>query len=286
MGASASTFERDTTMRYFPIVFILFLLTFSPPASAKDMNFPASNDVKAPAASPLPKIEFLEPNDARALEGNAIFENASRRLEKELYALADGFARELRHSVRIAFDDSQMDWLVYFHIEVMAFKPSDAWSREVPLKGSKGDYENLYQQNILFALSFRTEQVEKFRSEIAALRKNETYKTILLPRPETVWDEITAPRYDEEREKFLLREIEEAQYRVNVWTHESLRNRLYRAEEAWKTYRASMARYGEALGWDKTRVREQDFLLLEYRLALLLKQKEALFRVKTETEDL
>jgi hypothetical protein len=164
----------------------------------------------------------------------------------------------------------------------MAFRPADAWAREYK---SNKEYENLYQQNILFALSFRMEQIEKFQKEIAALRENETYKTILLPRPGTIWDEITAPRYNEEREEFLLKEIEEAQYRVNVWTHESLRNRLYRAEAAWETYRAGAARFAEALGWNKERIKEQDFLLLEYRLALLLRQKEALFRLKTESEE-
>jgi|GEM_PF-2217457 len=197
-------------------------------------------------------------NDARVVEGDAIFEDASRRLEKELDIMAEGFARKLRPDIQVIFDDNQMDWRVYLEAEKVAFKPTDGWTSSSP---SSEKYENLYQQNVLFAVEFRIGQVREF------LEKTDI-----------------APHYSEAQSKVLLVEIAEAQYRVIVWTEERLRYRLYRAEKAWETYRAGVTRFAEAMGWDKTRILKLDFLLLEYRLALLLRQREALLRLK-ENDD-
>ena len=229
---------------FFSPIFILYLSLFLPlshPAFAEKMDLP------------------LVSSDLRVIEGNAIFENALQKLEKELKTEADEYARKLRPDVQIIFDYNQMDWIVYFHIEAMAFKPADVWSRREP---ARDEYENLYQQNTLFALDFRVGQINAFRDRVVA-----------------------APRYDEAGKKNLLNEIKEAQYRVNVWTEERLRPRLYRAEEAWETYRAGSLKFAEVLGWDRAQITELDYQLLEYRFALLSRQREALFRLKYEAEE-
>jgi arsenate reductase-like glutaredoxin family protein len=93
-------------------------------------------------------------------------------------------------------------------------------------------------------------------------------------------------RITESRKKEFLVEIEEAQYRVNTWTDERLRSRLYRAEKAWETWRESSLRFTKALSGDRPEWGEvQEFTLLEYRLALLQRQREALFRLKFEPEE-
>ena len=201
----------------------------------------------------------LTSSDARVVEGNAIFEDASRKLEKELDIITERFARKLRPDIQVIFDDSQMDWIVYLETEKVAFKPTNEWTVGV---SSSDKYENLYQQNVLFALNFRIGQVSGFLNNTD-----------------------TAPHYTEAQNKALLLEIEEAQYRINVWTEERLRYRLYRAEKAWETYRASVKRFAEVVGWDQTRILKLDFLLLEYRFNLLSRQREALFRLKVETQE-
>ena len=221
------------------IFVLLFLL--SSPALAGTRNFP------------------LVSSDARVLEGNAVFDDALRRLEKELDIVTERFARSLRPDIQVIFDNSQMDWKVYLETEKVAFKPADVWMRSNPFSLK---YENLFQQNMLFAVNFRIGHIKGF------LNKTDI-----------------APHYTEARKKALIAEIKEAQYRVNVWTEERLRYRLYRAEKAWETYRASAMRFAEAMGWDQTRIMKQDFLLLEYRMSLLAKQREALFRLKFEAEE-
>ena len=120
-----------------PLIFILFLPPFlSSPTSALAME------------KDLPLIS----SDIRVVEGNAVFESDSRKLEKELERAADTFGKELRADLQVLFDDNHMDWKTYFEIETMAFRPTDTWTRGDP---SEKEYENLYQQNILFAINFR-----------------------------------------------------------------------------------------------------------------------------------
>jgi hypothetical protein len=216
----------------------------------------------APAAErdlPLLPLLPLPASDVRVVEGDAIFEDALRKLEKELENAADSFGKGLRADVQAQFDDNQMDWKVYFEAEAAAFKPANFWTRQ---DTSQREYENLYQQNILFAINFRIGQVGGFEAKDA-----------------------TPGRHGKDRKRDLLVEIEEAQYRVNTWTEERFRPRLYRAEKAWDAYRESAALFAAALGWDETLLAGQELTLLEYRLALLLRQKEALFRLKSESEE-
>ena len=228
-------------MTRFLVLFLVLFLLLPAPAFTAERDYP------------------LVSSDARVLEGNEIFESAFRKLEKELDVLVEKYATELRPDIQILFDDSQMDWIVCFNAEAKAFRPTDVWTRE----NASGDiYENLYQQNMLFALSFRIGQIREFQGEVT-----------------------TEPRYDEARQKILLAEIEEAQYRATSWTEERLRPRLYRADKAWEAYRAGVRKFAEALGWEEARIMELDFLLLEYRLTLLSRQKEALFRLKFEAEE-
>ena len=198
----------------------------------------------------------LVSGDSRVIKGNAIFEENLRILENELDMAVEEFARKLRPDVQVFFDENQMDWKVYFETEKVAFKPTNVWTR-----GSRTSekYENLYQQNVLFALNFRIEQIKSFKDKT-----------------------ITEPCYNENVKKVLPVEIEEAKYRADLWTEERLRYRLYRAEKAWDIYRSSLNLFVEKIGWDQTRLMELDFLLLEYRFALLSKQREALFRLKYE----
>ena len=224
-------------------VFVLFALStllLPAPVSAGERNYP------------------LASTDARVLEWNAVFENDFHKLENELDILADEFAKKLTPVVQVLFDYSHLDWIVYFRTEAMAFRPTNVWLREKPTS----KYENLYQQNMLFALDFRMEQIRKFRDKTDS-----------------------APRYSEALVKMLLVEIKEAQYRVNAWTEERLRPRLYRAEKAWETYREGAVKFAKDLGWDQTEIMELDLQLLEYRFALLQRQREALFRLKFESED-
>jgi hypothetical protein len=143
---------------------------------------------------------------------------------------------------------------------MVAFKPANQWTRENP---SEEKYENLYQQNALFAIRSRIEQIENFKSE-----------------------STRELRPDEGRKKGLLAEIEEAQYRVNVWTEERFRPRLYRATEAWNIYCASSLRFAENFGnLQAEQVAGKELELLEYRYSLLQRQREALFRLKFESEE-
>ena len=225
-------------------IFVLFALPFlllPTLASAGERNYP------------------LVSTDARVLEGNAIFANDFHKLETELDILTEEYRKKLTPPVQVLFDNSHMDWIVYFRTEELAFKPTNVWLKEKP---SSIKYENLYQQNMLFALNFRMEQIRNLRDKID-----------------------TTPRYSEARKKSLLLEIKEAQYRVNVWTEERLRPRLYRAEKAWETYREAEVQFAQNLGWDQTQIMELDLLLLQYRFALLQRQREALFRLKFEIEE-
>ena len=247
-------FERKIKMRSFInvcfarlrflSVFILFTLPF--------LLLPAS-------ASAGERNYHLVSTDARVLEWNAVFENAFHKLENELNILSDEFARKLTPVVQVLFDYSHMDWIVYFRTEELAFRPTNVWLKENPLSQK---YENLYQQNMLFALNFRMKQIKRFRDKTDFTH-----------------------RYSEALKTSLLVEIKEAQYRVNVWTEERLRPRLYRAEKAWDTYREGVLKFAKDFGWDQTQIMEFDIELLEYRYALLQRQREALFRLKFESED-
>ncbi|MCL1875592.1 MAG: hypothetical protein FWF87_04970 [Synergistaceae bacterium] len=236
-------------------VFVLFaLVCFAPEARA-------STFTPAPTFTPTLSPDYpLASNDRRVIVGNAIFEEAFKKLDKELEIATEGYARKLRPEIQVIFDECQMDWKVYFETERVAFRPTNVWTRSNP-KSKK--YENLHQQNLLFAMKFRLEQIKMYKDKI-----------------------ITTPDYNEEEERVLLMEIKEAKYRVNVWTEERMRYRVYRAESAWENYCESARKFARVIGFDQTQITKQDFQLLEYRNALLSRQREALFRIKFEAEEL
>ncbi|MDR1916948.1 MAG: hypothetical protein LBQ58_10280 [Synergistaceae bacterium] len=204
----------------------------------------------------------LVSSDISVISGNAAFENDFRERVSSLDAVVRKFEHGLMMDRQVALENNQLDWREYFYVEKFAFEPGDAWTRIIP---SEDKYENLYQQNLLFALDFRTQFVDSLRT-----RGDAEYKP----------DEVTSRRNE------LLIEIEEAQYRVNTWTSERYRSRLYRAESAWNDYLASTLEIVRIFyDGDAALAAIKEIELLEYRLSLLLRQKEALGRLKLEPED-
>lgn len=235
--------SRFLWLHYFSVFILFAVVCFVPSASAE---------------APAPDYPLVS-TDNRVIVGNAVFEEAYKNLEKELDIAAEEYARKLRPEIQVIFDESQMDWKVYFETERVAFRPTNVWTRSNP-KSVK--YENLHQQNLLYAMNFRLEQIRMYKDKTS-----------------------TAPDFNKEDERALLMEMKEAKYRVNAWTEERMRYRVYRAERTWETYCESNRKFAQLIGYDETQILKLDYQLLQYRYSLLSRQREALFRIKYEAEE-
>lgn len=202
----------------------------------------------------------LPSDDVRVLEGKSAFEKTLAEKMKDLDAATAAFQTGLRMDMLVRFEDNLMDWKEYFYTEKFAFESGDAWTRAAV---SEDRYENFYHKAILYAIDSRSKLIASFKAG----------------KPD-------GPGYPDLDKKALLAEIEEAQYRVNTWSAERYRYRLMRAEKSWENYLSNTMGFLQVYFQSKPELIESfELTLLEYRLSVLLLQKEAMNRLKYEPED-
>ena len=233
---------------------ILVCLPFSTSASGAEPQIPVSMDIKE---FPLPA------SDDRVILGNSALEKELAEKEKALDNLFEQYKASLLPHLRIYFDENQLDWEDCMRDEKRAFSPADKWTRA----NRKSRYENLYRLNLLKAVDYRKSQIENL--------KNKRVATV---------DDVSKL---EAEKKYIVDEMFDVNYRVNIWTPEQLRYRVVRAKKAWDRYYESSMIFFRALYIDDPeKIVLLETELLRYRFEYMKVQKEALFRLKFESEDL
>jgi hypothetical protein len=249
-------------------------------ASAASLIFLCSPAIFAQAASDAARR--LPADSLEASSGDAEFNRRECGLRMELDAEAERFSSGLKQGLAAKFDASQMDWLIYFEAERMAFRAGDAWTYY-----PAGDYpagtgnaiishepsraQNLYRENVIAALDFRLSQIKSFASGDFKLHPGGAF--------------VIRPGERESARASLAIETGEAQYRVNTWTSERFRPRLYRAESAWETFFGGAVAFLESAGASSEDIAKAEDSMLIYRYDVLNRQREAMGRLKTEPED-
>jgi hypothetical protein len=210
------------------------------------------------------KKEFpLPESDDRVIAGNSRLQKELTLKEKELDEMFEKYKASLTPNLRVLFDENHLDWEDCMRDEKRAFQPADKWTRANP----KAEYENLYRLNLLKAVDFRKYQIENFNSKKVPVI-NDVSKL-------------------EAEKKNINIELEELDYRVTIWTPEQLRYRVYRAMRAWnRYYESSMIFFRVRYPRNPEVVLSLETDLLRYRYEYMKVQREALYRLKFESEDL
>jgi len=233
---------------------VFVCLSFATSASGAEPQMPASLDVKE---FPLPA------SDDRVITGNAALEKELAEKEIELNDVFEEYKNSLMPHLKVLFDENQLDWEDCMRDEKRAFSPADKWTRA----NRKSKYENLYRLNLLKAVDFRKSQIESF--------KNKSVAKI---------DDVSKL---EAEKKYIVIEMYDVDYRVNVWTPEQLRYRVVRAKKTWdRYYESSLVFFRAMYPGDPGKIISLETELLRYRFEYMKVQKEALFRLKFESEDL
>jgi hypothetical protein len=172
------------------------------------------------------------------------------------------YKSSLKPNLKVLFDENHLDWEDCMRDEKRAFQPADKWTRANP----KSEYENLYRLNLLKAVDYRQFQIEQFSSKNV-----------------TAIDDVSKM---ERIKKNINDELDEFNYRVTVWTPEQLRYRVYRAMKAWnRYYESSMVFFHVLYPQNPEKILFLETELLGYRLEYMKVQREALYRIRFETED-
>ena len=204
----------------------------------------------------------LSASDDRVIKGNIALEKELAEKEEELNGIFEKYKATLTPDLRVLFDESHLDWEDCIRDEKGAFKPSDRWTRA----NSKSEYENLYRKNLIYAVDFRRLQIENFAKK-------------RIPAADNV------ASLEAEKE-FILKELEEFNYRIIVWTPEQLRYRVTRSMRTWdRYYETSMMFFRVLAAHDPKKIIALEVELLRYRMEYMKTQREALLRVRFETEE-
>ena len=205
----------------------------------------------------------LPASDDRVISGNLMLEKVLAEKEKELDILFEKHKASLLPHLKVLFDESHLDWEECMRDEKRAFQPADKWTRANP----KSEYENLYRLSLIKAVDFRRLQIEKFieRKDVPAINISDS----------------------EIEKKNINKDLEEFNYRVTVWTNEQLRYRVTRAFKAWnRYYESSMTFFQRLYPNNPGKVASLEMELLRYRHEYMKTLREALFRLKFETEEI
>jgi hypothetical protein len=239
------------------IIFFIVFLNLSFVKSASGVENPLPANVVIVKEFPLPE------SDDRVISGNSALEKELAEKEKELDDVFEKYKASLMPHLKVLFDESQLDWEDCMRDEIRAFQTSDKWTRANP----KAAYENLYRLNLIKAVNWRKIQIENFKNKRAAT-------VVDISKLEAEMDNIND-------------ELDELNYRVTVWTTEQLRYRVYRAMRAWnRYYESSMVFFRALYPHNPEKIVMLETELLRYRFEYMKTQREALYRLKFESEDI
>ena len=201
----------------------------------------------------------ISPDDPQAQAWNDSIDARIAQCRAELESIVNTMPKQLLPHIWVKFDENQADWENYFRDGSAAFQYADFWSRTNP----SAPYENLYREGRLLALQFRLEDVQS------------------LSKKKPDFFNVQGSQY-----AIQQGDTEEAKYRIINWTQEYYRHRINRTWDSWDRYCDSFRVLVQMLHPGD----EKCAASLEQRLSremhdITATQREALFRIKYESED-